>query len=131
MCDWCGCWCRAQIIEYAAVQSWSWNNQYNLPDPGQTFEAVLWDNGDVLFQYLDMCAPHPLSLPALSAPTHSHARRLDCRYGPLNYRTAARTLFLRPYLAHFCSVFRRSFAVFSVLTPGCQKVAPKDRGAVP
>ena len=80
MCDWCGCWCRAQIIEYAAVQSWSWNNQYNLPDPGQTFEAVLWDNGDVLFQYLDMCAPHPLSLPALSAPTHSHARRLDCRY---------------------------------------------------
>ena len=24
--------------------------------------------------------PHPLSLPALSAPTHSHARRLDCRY---------------------------------------------------
>ena len=43
-----------QTIEYAAVQSWSWNNQYNLPDPGQTFEAVLWDGGDVLFQYLDM-----------------------------------------------------------------------------
>ena len=49
-------------------------------------------------------------------------------YGPLNYRTAARTLFTRPYLAHFCSVFRRFFAVFSVLTPGFQKVAPKDRG---
>ena len=52
-------------------------------------------------------------------------------YGPLNYRTAARTLFLRPYLAHFCPVFSRFFAVFSVLTPGFQKVAPKDRGAVP
>lgn len=45
-------------IEYAAVQSWSWNNQYNLPDPGQTFEAVLWDGGDVLFQYLDMYCKH-------------------------------------------------------------------------
>ena len=33
-------------------------------------------------------------------------------YGPLNYRTAARTLFLRPYLAHFCSVFRH-FSRFS------------------
>ena len=52
-------------------------------------------------------------------------------YGPLNYRTAARTLFLRPYLAHFCPVFSRFFAVFSVLTPGFQKVAPKDRGPVP
>ena len=49
----------------------------------------------------------------------------------LDYRTAARTLFLRPYLAHFCPVFSRFFAVFSVLTPGFQKVAPKDRGAVP
>ena len=52
-------------------------------------------------------------------------------YGPLNYRTAARTLYLRPYLAHFCPVFSHFFAVFSVLTPGFQKVAPKDRGAVP
>ena len=52
-------------------------------------------------------------------------------YGPLNYRTAARTPFLRPCLAQFCPVFRRFFAVFSVLTPGFQKVAPKDRGAVP
>ena len=51
--------------------------------------------------------------------------------GPLNYRTAARTLFLRPYLAHFCPVFSRFFAVFSVLKPGFQKVAPKDRGVVP
>ena len=49
-------------------------------------------------------------------------------YGPLDYRTAVRTLFLRPYLAHFCSFFRHFFAVFSVLTPGFQKVAPKDRG---
>ena len=52
-------------------------------------------------------------------------------YGRLDYRTAARTLFLRLYLAHFCPVFSRFFAVFSVLTPGFQKVAPKDRGAVP
>ena len=52
-------------------------------------------------------------------------------YGPLNYRTAARTLFLRPYLAHFCSFFRRFFAVLSVLTPGFQKVALEDRGPVP
>ena len=34
-------------------------------------------------------------------------------YGPLNYRTAARTLFLRPYLAHFCPVF----LVFSRFSP--------------
>ena len=33
-------------------------------------------------------------------------------YGPLAYRTAARTLFLRPYLAHFCSFFR-GFSLFS------------------
>ena len=37
----------------------------------------------------------------------------------------------RPYLAHFCPVFSRLFAVFSILTPGFQKVAPKDPGAVP
>ena len=52
-------------------------------------------------------------------------------YGHLNYRTAARTLFLRPYLAHFGSFFRHFFAVLSVLTPGIRKVAPKDRGPVP
>ena len=52
----------------------------------------------------------------------------ECLYGRLNYRTAARTLFLRPYLAHFCSVFRRFFAVFAVLTPGFQELARKDRG---
>ena len=34
-------------------------------------------------------------------------------YGPLNYRTAARTLFLRPYLAHFCPFF----LVFSRFSP--------------
>mgnify|MGYP002885396480 CR=1 FL=1 len=51
-----------------------------------------------------------------------------CRYGPLNYRTAARTLFLRPYLAHFCSSFRHLFAICSVLTPGIRRVAPEDRG---
>eukprot|EP01045_Picozoa_sp_COSAG04_P025592 COSAG04_NODE_3386_length_2867_cov_2.128251_1_plen_124_part_10 len=37
-------------------------------------------------------------------------RRSSIKYGPLNYRTAARTLFLRPYLAHFCPVFSRFFA---------------------
>ena len=50
-------------------------------------------------------------------------------YGPLNYRTAARTLFLRPYLAHFCSSFRRFFAVLSVLAPGFRRGAPEDRGS--
>ena len=40
-------------------------------------------------------------------------------------------LFLRPYLAHFCSFSRRFFAVFSVLTRGIRKVAPEDRGSVP
>ena len=49
-------------------------------------------------------------------------------YGPLSYRTAARTLFDRPFLARFCSFFRRFFAVLSGLTPGFQNVAPKDRG---
>ena len=34
-------------------------------------------------------------------------------YGRLNYRTAARTLFLRPYLAHFA----RFFAIFSRFSP--------------
>ena len=33
-------------------------------------------------------------------------------YGPLDYRTAARTLFLRPYLAHFCPVFSPFFRGF-------------------
>ena len=51
-------------------------------------------------------------------------------YGPLKYRTAARTLFLRLYLAHFCSLFRRFFAALSVLTPGFQNVALEDRGPV-
>ena len=55
--------------------------------------------------------------------------RCFAEYGHLNYRTAARTLFLRPYLAHFCPVFSRFFAVFSVLTPGFQKVAPKRPGS--
>ena len=52
-------------------------------------------------------------------------------YGRLNYRTAARTLFLRPYLAHFCSFFRRFFAVCSVKTPEIRRVAPEDPGSVP
>jgi hypothetical protein len=59
------------IVEYAAVQSWSWDNQYNLPDPGQTFEAVLYRNGDVMMQYLDTYCHHcsvrgPLHHPILS-----------------------------------------------------------------
>ena len=57
------------------------------------------------------------------------AGTIGAEYGPLDYGAAARTLFLRPYLAHFCPVFSRFFAVFSVLTPGFQKVAPKDRGS--
>ena len=45
-------------------------------------------------------------------------------------RSATRTLFRWLFLAHFCSFFLRFFAVFSVLTPGIQKVAPKDPGPV-
>ena len=45
-------------------------------------------------------------------------------------RSATRILFVRPYLAHFCSFFLHFFAVFSVLTPEIQKVAPEDRGSV-
>ena len=61
--------------------------------------------------------------------SNSWSTELEAVYGALNYRTAARTLFLRPYLAHFCSFFRRFFAVFSVKTPGIRRVAPEDRGA--
>ena len=53
------------------------------------------------------------------------------RYSRHDFRRAARTLFDRLYLAHFCSFFRRFFAVFSALTPGFQKVALEDRGSVP
>ena len=52
-------------------------------------------------------------------------------YLSITNRSATRTLFVRPYLAHFCSFFRRFFAVLSVLTRGIQKVVPKDRGPVP
>ena len=55
----------------------------------------------------------------------------DGYYRSVKHRRAARTLFHRPYLAHFGSFFRRFFAVLSVLAPGFQKVAPKDRGTVP
>ena len=51
-------------------------------------------------------------------------------YRSVKHRRAARTLFHRPYLAHFCSFFRRFFAVLSVLAPGFQKVGPEDRGPV-
>ena len=40
-------------------------------------------------------------------------------------------LFFLGHISPFCPVFSRFFAVFSVLTPGFQKVAPKDRGSVP
>eukprot|EP01045_Picozoa_sp_COSAG04_P016205 COSAG04_NODE_1335_length_7178_cov_14.567679_7_plen_1040_part_00 len=50
-------------------------------------------------------------------------------YGPLNYRTAARTLFLRPYLAHFCPVFSRFFAVFSRLDASIPESGTKRPGA--
>ena len=38
-------------------------------------------------------------------PWNSNGTRFNGEYGPLNYRTAARTLFLRPYLAHFARFF--------------------------
>lgn len=67
----------AQTIEYAAVQSWSWNNQYNLPDPGQTFQAILWDGGDVLFQYLDMLVQSTPAPPTTRIVVGAHADATD------------------------------------------------------
>ena len=61
----------------------------------------------------------------------SHDGDLMTSYLSITNRSATRTLFVRPYLAHFCPVFSRFFAVFSVLKPGFQKVAPEDRGPVP
>jgi len=83
---------------------------------------------------------HGPCLARLRAPAARRAERLLLAlalmlslaiYLSITNRSATHTLFLRPYLAHFCPVFSRFFAVFSVLKPGFQKVAPKDRGAVP
>ena len=49
-------------------------------------------------------------------------------YLSITNRSATRTLFVRLYLAHFGRFFPRFFAVLSVLTPGIQQAAPKDRG---
>ena len=91
------------------------------------------DNTNLLFKpgSLEHWTPDPGNTEALERAKCTVVRDVDGLYGPLSYRTAARTLFLRPYLAHFCSFFRHFFAVFSVLTPGIRKVAPKDRGSVP
>ena len=62
--------------------------------------------------------PRPLHIPRLA----------PARYLSVANRSATRTRFNGPYLAHFCSFFRHFFAVLSVLTPGFQKVAPNDRG---
>ena len=49
-------------------------------------------------------------------------------YRPLNYISAARTLFNRPYLAHFCPRFPAVFrCCFRLETPGTRKATPKDR----
>ena len=91
------------------------------------------DNTNLLFKpgSLEHWKPDPGNTEALERAKCTVVRDVDGLYGPLNYRTAARTLFLRPYLAHFCSFFRHFFAVLSVLTPGFREVAPKDRGTVP
>ena len=91
------------------------------------------DNTNLLFKpgSLEHWKPDPGNTEALERAKCTVMRDVDGLYGPLSYRTAARTLFLRPYLAHFCSFFRHFFAVFSVLTPGFQNVAPKDPGPVP
>ena len=63
-------------------------------------------------------APHKIELKKWVGGTAGRRRGRRERwatngYGRLNYRTAARTLFLWPDLAHFCSFF----AVFSVFSP--------------
>ena len=94
-----------------------------LPGSEQRWEDELWARQEL--------SDSPITTAAHEFNCTSAARAMLAMYGPLNYRTAARTLFLGPYLAHFCPVFSRFFAVFSVLTPGFQKVAPEDRGPVP
>ena len=56
---------------------------------------------------------------------------ISAGYLSITNRSATRTLFVRLYLAHFGRFFLRFFAVLSVLTPGIQQAAPKDRGPVP
>eukprot|EP01045_Picozoa_sp_COSAG04_P006774 COSAG04_NODE_340_length_16315_cov_1278.534410_9_plen_453_part_00 len=111
-----------------------WN--FDVAGDGQVYTTVedlcRWDqrfmNGSEAGQFIDMMHERGV---LNSGETIDYALGISHgEYGPLSYRTAARTLFLRPYLAHFCSSFRRFFAVLSVLTPGFQKVAPRDRGPV-
>ena len=71
-----------------------------------------------------------LSTACTDAVTCDKTRKEKRLYLLRKHRRAARTLFRWLYLAHFCSFFRRFFAVFSVLTPEIQKVAPEDRGPV-
>eukprot|EP01045_Picozoa_sp_COSAG04_P015970 COSAG04_NODE_1301_length_7315_cov_12.447755_2_plen_158_part_00 len=83
---------------------------------------------------VDSCAESaatPAPTAALFAGGLATQRPPAAWYLSIKNRSATHTLFLRPYLAHFCPVFSRFFAVFSVLKPGFQKVAPKDRGPVP
>ena len=94
-------------------------------------EAYLTKTADCPACFPDAFLAYINTLSNWSATLTPGVKKFVSPYGPLEYRTAARTLFLRPYLAHFCPVFSRFFAVFSVVTPGFQKVAPKDRGAVP
>ena len=60
------------------------------------------------FQQLECAGPHA------APPCQLHG---EPQYGPLDYRTVARTLFPRPYLAHFGSFFRHCFAVLSARNP--------------
>ena len=72
------------------------------------------DNTNLLFKpgSLEHWTPDPGNTEALERAKCTVVRDVDGLYGPLNYRTAARTLFLRPYLANFCSFFRRFFSLF-------------------
>ena len=128
-------WCRVDANYDAAhfedangLGNGGWGQGHMCADD----QFTLYINGDEVAQGTDWQDTQAFTFGGdMSTITHPIPCNQDNVYGPLNYRTAARTLFDRPYLAQFCSVFRRSFAVFSVLTPGFQKVAPEDRGPVP
>ena len=77
-------------------------------------EHIAWAVHCGLGSAFEGCMPSNTTLPLTDLSTPGAAATLKDWYGPLNYRTAARTLFLRPYLAHFCPVFSRFFVVFSV-----------------
>ena len=94
-------------------------------------KAVAWRQGALAPDRAALRRSSWLSAALTWTVTNAAPSSAASLYSRHDFRRAARTLFDRLYLAHFCSFFRRFFAVFSALTPGFQKVALEDRGSVP